>query len=43
MAMKISYEDAKFASNQIAHCVNNVLTVRILSENLKIKYFLSGC
>jgi hypothetical protein len=29
IAMRISYEDAQFASNQIAHCFNNILTVKI--------------
>jgi hypothetical protein len=31
IAERVSYEDAYFASTQISHCTNNVLTVRLLS------------
>jgi hypothetical protein len=33
--MRISYEDAVFATDQLAHCVNHVLTVRIYSQTLQ--------
>jgi hypothetical protein len=32
IAMRISYEDAQFASTHIALCMNHVLTVRICFE-----------